>query len=83
MYCSEPHIGFGYGRCYKSVMMTPTCSRMHADHQKQQSCKFSPTMDGDLAIGLLLNKFSCKLCWCLLFTFVNIMRVLANGGAAV
>ena len=24
-YCSGPHIGFGCGRCFKSVMMTPIC----------------------------------------------------------
>ena len=50
---------------------------------EQRLCKFSPTMDVDLAIGLLLNKFPCELCWCLIFTFVNIMSVFADGGAAV
>ena len=82
-YCSGPHIGFGCGRCFKSVMMTPTCWRMHADHWRQRLCKFSPTMDGDLAIGLLFNKFPWEFCWCLLFTFVNFMSVFADGGAAV
>ena len=82
-YCSGPHIGFGCGRCFKSVMMTLTCWRMYVDHWRQWLCKFSPTMDGDLAIGLLLNKFPWKLCWCLLFTFVNFMSVFADGGAAV
>ena len=56
---------------------------MHADHGRQRLCKFSPTMNGNLAIELLLNKFSCEFYWCLLFIFVNFMSVFADGCVAV